>query len=60
MSKHHEAGKGDSPRPTNQKAFDEGFDRIFGRRILNQKMSNDDLAEYELDKSTGEVTKVAK
>lgn len=55
MAKHSEAGKGDSPRPTNQKAFDEGFDRIFGRRILNQKMSNDDLKEYELNKSTGEV-----
>jgi len=55
MSKHSEAGKGDSPRPTNQKAFEEGFDRIFGRRILNQKMSNDDLKEYELNKSTGEV-----
>jgi hypothetical protein len=55
LAKHSEAGKGDSPRPTNQKAFDEGFDRIFGRRILNQKMSNDDLKEYELNKSTGEV-----
>jgi hypothetical protein len=60
LAKHSEAGKGDTQRPTNQKAFEEGFDRIFGRRIMNQKMSSADLAEYELDKSTGEVIKVAK
>jgi hypothetical protein len=43
LAKHSEAGKGDTQRPTDQKAFEEGFDRIFGRRILNQKLSNDDM-----------------
>jgi hypothetical protein len=28
----HEAGKGDTQRPTNHKSFSEGFDRIFGKR----------------------------
>ena len=58
--KHSEAGKGDAMRPTDLKKFEEGFDRIFRQRINDQKLNNDDLAEYELDKSTGEVVKVAK
>ena len=28
----HEAGKGDSMRPTDKRAFDEGLERIFGKR----------------------------
>jgi hypothetical protein len=28
-----EAGKGDTYRPTNKKAFDENYDRIFGRPV---------------------------
>jgi len=55
LSKHHEAGKGDTQRPTDLKSYEEGWDRIF-----KQKLSQADLAEYELDKSTGEITKVAK
>jgi ribosomal protein L16 Arg81 hydroxylase len=42
----------------NSKEFEENFDRIFRQRINNQKMHNEDLAEYELNKSTGEVQKV--
>ena len=55
----HEAGKGSKQRPTNKQAFDEAFDRIFGQRIKEQKLSVDDmLPEYELNKSTGEVQPV--
>ena len=54
-----EAGKGSKQRPTNKQAFDEAFDRIFGQRIKEQKLSLDDmLPEYELNKSTGEVQPV--
>ena len=53
----HEAGKGDMYRPVDQKKFDENFEKIFGQRIKNQKLSNADMYEYELDKSTGEVIK---
>ena len=59
----------------NTKEFEENFDRIFRKRINEQKLNNDDmmtheqmvnkmlenpevLAEYELNKSTGEVQKV--
>jgi len=30
--KHSEAGKGSKQRPTNNKAFNDGYDRIFGIR----------------------------
>jgi hypothetical protein len=53
----HEAGKGDMYRSVDQKKFDENFEKIFGQRIKNQKLSNADMYEYELDKSTGEVIK---
>ncbi len=56
----HEAGKGDTYRSVNQKTFDTNFDRIFRKRILEQKTASDSLAEYELDKSTGEVVRVTK
>ena len=42
----------------NTKEFEENFDRIFRKRINEQKLNNDDLAEYELNKSTGELQKV--
>ena len=59
----------------NTKEFEDNFDRIFRKRINEQKLNNDDmmtheqmvnkmlenpevLAEYELNKSTGEVQKV--
>lgn len=53
----HEAGKGDMYRSVDQKKFDESFDRIFGQRIKNQKLSTVDMYEYELHPSTGEVIK---
>jgi hypothetical protein len=27
-----EAGKGDSPRPTDQQKYEEGYERIFGKK----------------------------
>jgi hypothetical protein len=56
----HEAGKGDTYRSVDQKKFDENFEKIFGQRIKNQKLSEADMYEYELDKSTGEVIRVTK
>lgn len=56
----HEAGKGDTYRSVDQKKFDKNFDKIFGQRIKNQKLSEADMYEYELDKSTGEVIRVTK
>jgi len=56
----HEAGKGDTYRSVDQKKFDENFEKIFGQRIKNQKLSKADMYEYELDKSTGEVIRVTK
>lgn len=52
-------GKGSAPRPfTNRSEFEDNFDRIFGKKIKEQKLNNEDmLPEYELDKSTGEVIK---
>ena len=32
----HEAGKGDTMRPTNHEAFSNGFDRIFGKSKVPQ------------------------
>ena len=56
----HEAGKGDLYRSVDKKKFDENFDKIFNDRIKNQKLSETDMYEYELDKSTGEVIRVTK
>jgi len=56
----HEAGKGDMYKSVDQKKFDESFDRIFRNKILEQKTTSDSLAEYELDKATGEVIRVTK
>jgi len=32
----HEAGKGDTQRPTNHKSFAENFDRIFGNKNIEK------------------------
>ena len=56
----HEAGKGDMYRSVDQKKFDENFEKIFGQRIKNQKLSEADMYEYELDKFTGEIIRVTK
>ena len=56
----HEAGKGDLYRSVDKKKFDENFEKIFGQRVKNQKLSEADMYEYELDKSTGEVIRVTK
>lgn len=37
----------------------DNWDRIFAKKIKEQKLSNDDmLPEYGLDKSTGEVSRI--
>lgn len=41
----HEAGKGDTMRPTNHKAFSEGIERIFGKREVDE----DEPEELEED-----------
>ena len=56
----HEAGEGDLYRSVDKKKFDENFEKIFGQRVKNQKLSEADMYEYELDKSTGEVIRVTK
>lgn len=56
----HEAGKGDMYRTVDQKKFDENFDLIFRSHLKDNKDLHAKLAEYELDKSTGEVTRVTK
>lgn len=44
------AGKGDSPRPVDDKRYGENYDRIFGKKKLNTMEDHD--AE---DKSTGDT-----
>jgi hypothetical protein len=34
----HEAGKGDTQRPTNYKSFSENFDLIFGKKELRDRI----------------------
>jgi hypothetical protein len=39
----------------------DNWDRIFGKRIKEQKLSTEDmLPEYELNKSSGEVQRVSR
>lgn len=40
----HEAGKGDNRRPEDKKAFDEGYDRIFGKKPAKE-VSNEERIE---------------
>jgi len=42
---------------TLSKKGEDNWDLIFPKRIKQQKLNNNDLATYELDKSTGEVIK---
>jgi hypothetical protein len=42
---------------TLSKQGEDNWDLIFPKRIKQQKLNNNDLATYELDKSTGEVIK---
>lgn len=44
----HEAGKGDNRRPEDKKAFDEGYDRIFGKKRSNEAME-------EINKMTKQI-----
>jgi len=60
MSKNDITGDSIRSKPLSKEAED-NWDKIFGNRIKEQKLSNDDmLPEYELDKSTGEVQKIVK
>ena len=45
---------------TLSKEGQENWDRIFGKRIKEQKLNTQDMTEYELNKSTGEVQKVSR
>ena len=40
----HEAGKGDNRRPEDKKAFDEGYDRIFGKKRQEEAVKT--VAEF--------------
>jgi hypothetical protein len=60
MSKNDITGDSIRSKPLSKEAED-NWDKIFGKRIKEQKLSNDDmLPEYQLDKSTGELQKVVK
>lgn len=60
MSKNDITGDSIRSKPLSKEAED-NWDRIFGNRIKEQKLSNDDmLPEYELNKSSGEVQKVSR
>ena len=51
-------GKGSAPRPfTDRAVFDENFDKIFGKKKKDAYTSQH-LAEYELNKSTGELERL--
>jgi len=53
-------GKGDVPRPTNKKKFDDNFDRIFGKKqvtgITEDDKHGDDTGSKS-KKGSGEATK---
>jgi hypothetical protein len=60
MSKNDITGDSIRSKPLSKEAED-NWDKIFGKKIKEQKLSNDDmLPEYELDKSTGNVKKVSR
>ena len=51
-------GKGSAPRPfTDRAVFEDNFDRIFGVKKKDANTSPH-LAEYELNKSTGELERL--
>lgn len=46
----HEAGKGDAPRKQqDQKAYEEGWDRIFRNRPKEKALEEEPLKEHERD-----------
>jgi hypothetical protein len=58
MSKNDITGDSIRSKPLSKEAED-NWDKIFGKRIKEQKLSNEDmLPTYELDKSTGEVSRI--
>ena len=44
MVHYSEAGKGDSQRPTDQQKYDDGYERIFGKK--KPKIKNVDDVDY--------------
>lgn len=57
MSKNNITGDWIKSKP-NSKQFDENFDKIFCSHLKDNKDLHTKLAEYELDKSTGEFIRV--
>jgi hypothetical protein len=58
MSKNDITGDSIRSKPLSKEAED-NWDRIFRKRINEQKLSNEDmLPTYELDKSTGEISRI--
>jgi hypothetical protein len=58
MSRNDITGDSIRSKPLSKEAED-NWDKIFGKRIKEQKLSNEDmLPTYELDKSTGEVSRI--
>ncbi len=58
MSKNEITGDSIRSKPLSKEAED-NWDRIFRKRINEQKLSNEDmLPTYELDKSTGELSRI--
>jgi hypothetical protein len=58
MSKNDITGDSIRSKPLSKEAED-NWDKIFGKRIKEQKLSNEDmLPSYELDKSTGELSRI--
>jgi hypothetical protein len=58
MSKNDITGDSIRSKPLSKEAED-NWDKIFGKRIKEQKLSNEDmLPTYELDKSTGEISRI--
>ena len=43
-------------KPNNEQ-FEKNFDLIFGKHLKDHKETHEKLAEYELNKSTGDVQK---
>lgn len=44
-------GKGSTRRPTDQKAFNEGFDRIFGKKESKKLWQDAWVKSYEVEKA---------
>lgn len=50
MSKHSEAGKGSKQRPTDQSAYDKGWDLIFNKNSFGNKKETEEK-QSEKDQS---------